>query len=203
VQVADIDDTITHLESLGARVASRIDDVIVFTDPATTAGVVIEWYGGRSPNDPRFGAPIPPYLVEPLLEVTHMAFGGAVVEDPAGAAGRLATLLNQPVTFVDEGAAPGSPQAGVSLGDMTFALYALPPDPALSRQLWGHAYRRPQTSSLGVRVPDLAAAVTALKVAGVPIVRQDEGSIVIHPDATGGVVLVVVEELLAGDPRHP
>jgi catechol 2,3-dioxygenase-like lactoylglutathione lyase family enzyme len=82
VQVADIDATIDHLESLGARVASRIDDVIVFTDPATTAGVVVEWYGGESPNDPRFGTEIPPYAVEPLLDVTEMAFGGAVVDDP-------------------------------------------------------------------------------------------------------------------------
>jgi hypothetical protein len=201
VQVADIDATVRHLESLSARVASRIDEVIVFTAAKTTAGVVIEWYGGRSPNDPRFGDPIPPYSVDPLLEVTHMAFGGAVVVDPASAAHRLAELLGTPVTFVDASAPPGSPQAGVSLGDMTLALYPIPSDPLASTELWGHAYERSQTSNLGVRVPDLAAARSSLAAAEVPIVRQDERAIVVHPRATGGVVLVVVEELLPEDPR--
>jgi hypothetical protein len=32
-------------------------------------------------------------------------------------------------------------------------------------------------------------------------VRHDRDAIVVHPDATGGVVLVVVERLLPGDPR--
>src|SRR6185503_9669682 len=66
VQVADIDATVEHLAAVGCRVASRIDDVIVFTDPRGTAGVVVEWYGGESADDPRFGTPIPPYPVAPL-----------------------------------------------------------------------------------------------------------------------------------------
>jgi hypothetical protein len=200
VQVADIDATIGHLESVGVRVASRIDDVIVFTDPRTTAGVVIEWYGGESPNDPRFGTTIPPYPVTPLLDVTRMAFGGAVVDDPGAAAERLAEVFDTHVTFRDDAAPPGRPQAGVSLGDMTLALYPLP-DAELSTQLWGHVYARAQTSSLGVLVPDLNAARTALIGADVPLVRHDDQLIVVHPDATGGVVLVVVGELLPGDPR--
>jgi hypothetical protein len=200
VQVADIDATVRHLESVGCRVASRIDDVIVFTDPRTTAGVVVEWYGGESPNDPRFGTPIPPYPVAPLLDVTHMAFGGAVVEDPAAAAERLAEVLGTSVTFRDDTARPGQPRAGVSLVDMTLALYPLP-DAAESERLWGHVYARPQTSSLGVRIPDLGAALDLLTGAGVPLVRHDEDAIVVHPDATGGVVLVVVDRFLPGDPR--
>jgi hypothetical protein len=201
VQVADIDATIAHLESVGARVASRIDDIIVFTDPKTTAGVVIEWYGGESENDPRFGTPIPPYPVQPLLGVTEMAFGGAVVDDPPTAAMRLAGVLGTAVTFVDSTAPLGSPMAGVSLVDMTLALYAIP-DTERSNQLWGHAYQRAQTSNLGVRVADLGAALAALKAAGVALVRHDEKAIVIDPDATGGVVLVVVDQLLPGDPRR-
>jgi hypothetical protein len=199
VQVEDIDATIAHLESVGCRVASRIHEVIVFTDPRTTAGVVIEWYGGEAPNDPRFGTPIPPYPVTPLLDVTHMAFGGAVVEDVQGAADRLALVLGTSVTFRED-ASPGSPSAGVSLGDMTLALFALP-DPDASEALWGHAYARPQTSSLGVRVPDLATALERLTGAGVRLVRHDEQTIVVHPEATGGIVLIVVDRLLPGDPR--
>ena len=200
VQVEDADSTVRHLEALGVRIASRIDDVIVFTDPRDTAGVVIEWYGGEAPNDPRFGTPIPPYPVAPLLDVQRMAFGGAVVEDPAVAAERLASLFGTAVTFRDSGASPGQPEAGVSLSDMTLALYPIP-DPASGERLWGHIYQRAQTSNLGVLVPDLPAARVALLGAGVRLVRADEGVIVVHPDATGGIVLVVVERLLPGDPR--
>jgi len=194
VQVADIDATVEHLGRVGARVASRTDDVIVFTDPRTTAGIVIEWYGGRAPNDPRLGTPIPPYTVTPVLDVERMAFAGAVVDDVGVAADRLAEVLGTTVTFRD------GDRAGVSLGDMTLALWPVP-DPSSSERLWGHVYRRAQTSSLGVQVPDLADAVEALRGAGVKLVRHDADAAVVHPDATGGIVLVVVDRLLPGDPR--
>jgi hypothetical protein len=200
VQVSDIDATIDYLQSVDVRVASRIDEVIVFTDPRTTEGIVIEWYGSESANDPRFGAPIPTYAVDPVLEVTRMAFGGAVVHDPLGSAGHLATLFGTTVTFTRRDPAFGFPRAGVSLRDMTLALYDIP-DERHSEDLWGHVYRRPQTSNLGVLVPDLAAALDLLIDAGVPLVRHDHRQIVVHPEATGGIVVVVVGELLPGDPR--
>jgi catechol 2,3-dioxygenase-like lactoylglutathione lyase family enzyme len=200
VQVEDIDATVAHLESVGCRVASRIDEVIVFTDPRTTEGIVIEWYGGEAPNDPRFGTVIPPYSADPLLDVVQMAFGGAVVAAPGTAAARLADVFGTAVTFLSPDARPGAPQAGVSLGDMTLALYPIP-DPVLSVALWGHRYERPQTSNLGVRVPDLAVALDRLRAADVRLARHDDDVIVVHPDATGGVVLAVVDRLLPGDPR--
>ena len=200
VQVVDIDATIEHLEDVGVRVASFVDEIIVFTDPRTTAGVVIEWYAAESPNDPRFGTPIPPYSTPPLLDVTHMAFAGAVVDDPIAAAVRLAEVFDTDVTFSNDWSAPGQPAAGVSLADMTLALY-LRTEADTSARLWGHVYERPQTSSLGVRVPDLAVALEELTTHGVPLVRHDDIAIVVHPDATGGVVLVVVEQLLPNDPR--
>lgn len=43
---------------------------------------MIEWFGAEEPLDPRFGVAMPPILGQPLLDVTHMAFGGAVVTDP-------------------------------------------------------------------------------------------------------------------------
>jgi hypothetical protein len=85
---------------------------------------------------------------------------------------------------------------------MTLALYPLI-DGATSEALWGHVYERAQTSSMGVRVPSLEDARRALDGAGVALVRHDGTAIVVHPDATGGVVLVIVEDLLAGDPRRP
>jgi hypothetical protein len=202
VQVADTDATVEFLAEHDVRIASRIDGHIVFTNPGDTAGVVIEWFGAEEALDPRFGAPMPPRVEQPVLDVQRMAFGGAVVADPVAAAQRLATLFGHGVTFVDESAPPGWPVAGVSMGDMTLALYPIP-DPSTSAQLWGWTYERAQTCNLGLCVADLATAHRSLIDAGVAVLRVDARSIVIGPDQTGGVTLVVVDELLPGDPRRP
>ncbi|MGD9701227.1 MAG: VOC family protein [Acidimicrobiia bacterium] len=200
VQVADVDATVDFLAEHNVRIASRINGHIVFTHPADTAGVVIEWFGDEEPLDPRFGAPLPPLARVPLLDVDLMAFGGAVVDDPPAAVERLATLFGHDVTFVDRSAPAGSPVAGVSLGDMTLALYPIA-DPSDSEALWGWTYERAQTCNLGVRVDDLVAARHALEEADVPVLRADARSIVVGPAVTGGVTLVIVDHLLPGDPR--
>jgi catechol 2,3-dioxygenase-like lactoylglutathione lyase family enzyme len=201
VQVDDIDATVEALAEYGVRVASRIDGHIVFTHPADTAGIVIEWFDDEEPLDPRFGAPMPPQVMAPVLEVERMAFGGAVVADPVAAAHRLADLFGHGVSFVDEEAAAGSPVAAVSMGDVQLALYPVP-DPQESERLWGWTYRRPQTCNLGVQVADLDVARQALRAADVQVLRDEDHQLVIAPEATGGVTLVVVDQLLPGDPRH-
>lgn len=202
VQVADIDATVELLEANGVRVASRIDGHIVFTHPADTAGVVVEWFGAEEPLDPRFGAPMPPPVADPVLDVQHMSFGGAVVDDPVAAAKRLAGLFGHDVSFVDEAAPAGAPGAAVSMGDVQLALYPMPADRAESERLWGWAYDRPQTCNLGVVVPDLDDARSALERAAIPVHRDDERSgLVIAPAVTGGVTLVISDRLLPGDPR--
>jgi catechol 2,3-dioxygenase-like lactoylglutathione lyase family enzyme len=201
VQVADIDATVEFLADHDVRVASRIDGYIVFTHPADTAGVVIEWFGAEESLDPRFGAPMPASVVDPVLDVRRMAFGGAVVDSPSSAAERLAALFGHGVTFDDPSAPPGSPTAGVSMGDMTLALYPIP-DPVASLQLWGWRYERAQTCNLGVLVPDLDIAYRSLADAHIPVLRYDDRSIVIGPDQTGGVTVVVVDEPVPGDPRR-
>lgn len=201
VQVRDIDATVSYLEKHGASVASRPEPHIVFTAAAGTEGIVIEWFGDEESLDPRFGAPIPLAIVAPVLDVTHMAFAGVMVRDPATAARRFATLFGRELTFIDRTAAAGYPQAGVSMGDMTLALYPVPSSPAESQELWGWTYERPQTCNLGLRVPDLAVARQALEQAGVTLTRHDDRSLVIGPEVTGGVVLVIMDELLLGDPR--
>lgn len=203
VQVSDIHATAAFLAQNGVRLASQIDHGdhhILFTHPADTAGIVIEWFGDEEALDPRFGGPMPPQVTDAILDVDMMAFGGAVVGDPVSAAERLATLFDREITFTDESSAAGWPMAGVSMGDMTLALYPIP-EPADSESLWGHTYRRPQTCNVGVRVPDLATVTAALRQAGVDILRADERAVVLPPAATGGVTLVIVDELLPGDPR--
>jgi catechol 2,3-dioxygenase-like lactoylglutathione lyase family enzyme len=200
VQVFDIEATISFLEGHDVRIASRVGGHIVFTHPADTAGVVIEWFGDEERLDPRFGATMPSIAGTPLLDVTNMAFGGAVVEDPAAAARRLAELFGHGIAFERPDAPPGHPRCGVSLGDMILALYPIP-ELGAGQELWGWNYARPQTSNLGVLTADLTQARQALAGASVRIVRDDESGITIHPEETGGVVLVVVDRLLPGDPR--
>jgi hypothetical protein len=55
---------------------------------------------------------------------------------------------------------------------------------------------------LGLGVADLAMATQALVDARVPVVRRTDSAVVIHPAATGEVPLVLVEQLLPGDPRQ-
>jgi hypothetical protein len=198
VQVVDTDATVAFLEQRGVRIASRVDDV-VFTDPATTGGVVIEWYGGTAPNDPRFGTIIPAMSVSPLLDVRAMAFGGAVVIDPTESANRLADLFGTSATH-DRDVSPGSPYAWVHTGDVPLALFPID-EPDESRRLWGHAYARPQTSNLGVLVPNLGVARSLLTDSGVPLVRATDELLVVDPVATGGIVVVVIDRLLSADPR--
>ncbi len=201
VQVSDTEATIDYLAQHDVRVASRIDGHIVFTNPADTAGVVIEWFGTEEPLDPRFGAPMPPPVVGPVLDVRAIAFAGAVVANPIDAARRLAALFDRPITFAAANVRAGSPVAGVSMGDMTLALYPIP-SAEESEALWGWTYTRAQTNNLGVLVTDLASALEALSRADVNVLRSDEQSIVIPPSETGGVTIVVVDELLPGDPRR-
>jgi hypothetical protein len=201
VQVDDLEATSRFLEGHDVALGAVIDEHIMFTPPGGTAGVVVEWFDREQAEDPRFGGVIPPPAVEPLLDVRAMAFGGAVVHDPAAAAERLADLMGHGIAFMDLDAPPGSPQAGVSLGDLVLALYPIP-DKADGLRLWGWNYERPQTSNLGLLVPDLSAASAVLESEGVTILRQDESCVVLHPDATGGVIVVLVDQLLPGDPRR-
>jgi hypothetical protein len=175
---------------------------VIFTSPADTAGISLEWCAERpSSMDPRLGGEMPPFARPPLLDVTEIAFAGLVVADPQRDAQRLSELFDLPITFVDPDAAPGRPVAGVSVRDCTVALFPIPPSEDESRRLWAWHYTRPLASSLGVKVPDLAAAVDALGSANVPILRHDDDLVVLGPGVTGGVTLVVTDHLLPGDPR--
>jgi catechol 2,3-dioxygenase-like lactoylglutathione lyase family enzyme len=199
VQVADIDATVAFLADRGVRVSSRVDGHIVFTHPADTAGVVIEWFGTEEHLDPRFGGYLPPPIADPVLQVGRMVFGGAVVSDPIASARRLAELFGHGIAFVDEDAPPGSPVAGVSMGDIPLVLYPIPSGDE-SERLWGWTYDRPQTCNVGVQVADLDAARTALASSGVPIHRDGADHVVIAPDVTGGVTLVVVGPCDSNEP---
>jgi hypothetical protein len=119
------------------------------------------------------------------------------LDDPAiGRRGGMAWLgdnvieIGEPI--VDGDAPPGAPVAGVSMGDIPLVLYPIPPAQE-SERLWGWTYDRPQTCNVGVAVPDLDAARVDLTTAEVPIHRDGGDHVVIAPQVTGGVTLVVVD----------
>jgi hypothetical protein len=170
-----------------------------FSSPSTTAGIQFEWAGFTVAEDPRLGAPTPAFSRTPVLEVTDLAFVGAVVADPREDARRLATLLDTEVTFEHPRVAPGEPVAGVSLGDCTLALFDLDSD--RSGLIWGRPHDRPRVALLAVRVPDLEVARVALGDAGVRIQYETARIVVLDPSTTADVELAVVADLLPGDPR--
>ena len=62
VQVADLDVALERAERAGVHVATRIDEGLAFTRPGDTSGLLVEWYSKRQADDPRWGAPEPPFV---------------------------------------------------------------------------------------------------------------------------------------------
>ena len=169
VQVADLATTLERLDSLGVEVASRICSEIVFTRPGATAGLVLEWASHVQDDDPRWGAPLLPFVAPPVVAVERMAFVGALVRDPAVDVRRLAEVLDTP--WVEYGDAadlgPDVPAAALDLGDCMLALYPVPPDETMSRAVWGGHHDRPRCIALALSVTDQGVAERALAAEGV------------------------------------
>jgi catechol 2,3-dioxygenase-like lactoylglutathione lyase family enzyme len=199
VWVDNLDATVAHLAQHDVDMPVRLPGGFGFSSPRATCGIQFEWSEFTVDEDPRAGAPEPTFLVPPVLDVINLAFVGAVVDTPIADARRLAELLDSKVLFEDPQADAGEPEAGVSVGDCALALYRI--DGEHSRELWGRIHDRPRVSLLGVRVPDLDVARAALAAAGVGILREASGALVLDPGATGDIELAVVDRLLPGDPR--
>jgi catechol 2,3-dioxygenase-like lactoylglutathione lyase family enzyme len=199
VWVDDFAATTAHLAAHGVPMPVNVEGRFGFTSPRVTLGLQLEWSDFTVSEDPRAGAPQPEYRVTPLVDVTHHAFVGAVVDDPIAGARWMADTFDTPVTFVDSDAGPGAPSAAVSLGDCTLALYRFVPDE--HRALWGCTRDRPGVSVLGLRVADLDTARAALTGAGVVILRESPGTLVLDPAGTGDLEVTLVADLLPGDPR--
>jgi hypothetical protein len=201
LQVEDLEATMAHLQQEEVHIAARPLPDMCFSDPRDTGGVFFQWSTFELAVDPRFGGPPPepPSPARVLAPATQHAFVGALVDDPLARADRFAALLGTAVTFVDAGAPPGLPMAGVSLGDCTLALYPLPggDGPAL----WGRNDERPRTHLLALRVDDLGAAADAVTHAGIAAVRREADLVVLDPAATGGVQIALTGSLLPDDPR--
>ena len=199
LQVANIDATISHLEAHGLKVGVRPSPGFCFTDPRTTGGHLFEWSEFTDDEDPRISAPTPPYDVEPLLDVETHAFVGAVVSNPLAWADSYAETLGFTEAFRTPNVAEGEPAVGLAAPDCVLTLFPLPEADGLV--LWGREHPRPRCHILGLGVPTLDEAEKTLAAAGIGIVRRTSTSIVVDPSATGEVPIVLIEQLLSGDPR--
>src|SRR4051812_18707566 len=150
VQVPDVAATLARLAPLGVEVASRISPEIVFTRSGGTAGLVLEWASHVQHDDPRWDAPFPSFVVDPVVVVEHMAFVGAIVRDPAGDGERLAEVLDTELVRYDHGDAVDVPHCALDLGDCLLALYPIPPDSGTSSTVWGAPHERPRCLALGL-----------------------------------------------------
>jgi hypothetical protein len=205
VQVDDVAATLRRVEPLGVEVAARIGPDIVFTRPGATAGLVLEWASHVQEDDPRWGAPLLPFLQPPVVAVDRMAFVAALVRDPAADARRLADVFD--TTLVEYGDADelGSdvPFAALDLGDCVLALYPVPPDDTASEEIWGGRHERPRCIALALSVANLSVAERALAAEGVTVHhRAGDGRVVLDPAALP-FPIVLTEALLPGDPRIP
>jgi catechol 2,3-dioxygenase-like lactoylglutathione lyase family enzyme len=198
LQVADVEATAAHLAERGVHVAARPDPHFFFSDPRETGGIFFEWADIEVAEDPRFGAPEPPFADRPLAPATQHAFIGALVDEPRRWADRFCDLIGTEITFDEPGGDPGSPAVGLSLRDQTFALFPMPGE--RSTALWGRPYERGRTHLIGLAVDDVDQALAALDAEGVRPVRRGDLA-VLPPGATGDVQVALVARLLSGDPR--
>jgi hypothetical protein len=201
VQVPDLAATLPRLERLGVELGARIGPEIVFTRPGATAGLVLEWASHVQEDDPRWGAPVPPYVEAPVVDVERMAFVAALVRDPRADGARLAEVLDTEVFTYDHGDAPDVPHCALDLRDCLLALYPVPPDDATSRAIWGGSYDRPRCIALGLQVGDLGLAERALAADGLAVRhRATDGRLFMIDGLPFPVVLT--DRLLWGDPRE-
>ncbi len=200
VQVDDLSATLARIEPLGVEVAARIGPDIVFTRPGATAGIVFEWGSHVQDDDPRFGAPVPPFTAPPIVNVERMAFVAALVRDPVRDGERLAEVLDTALHAYGDELAPDVPHVALDLGDCMLALYPVPPDSATSRAVWGGVYERPRCIALALSVPEQSTAERVLEHAGVGVHHHAADGRAVLVDGLPFPVLLT-DHLLAGDPR--
>jgi methylmalonyl-CoA/ethylmalonyl-CoA epimerase len=201
VQVDDLDAALARAEEAGVSVATRVDDGLAFTRPGDTAGLLVEWFSRRQPDDPRWGAPEPPFTQPPVIAPRRVAFVGAIVDDPVAVAWHLGEVFDTEATVLSVDGPASLPRAAVALGDCSLALYPIPSNASESVHVWGRVYDRARCLALGLEVDDREDAERALLDAGVGVhCRGSDGAAVLDPAALPFPV-VLTDRLLPGDPR--
>ena len=183
LQVDDIDAAKKHLRAHDVRIASEPYDGMVWSHPADTAGLLLEWFALEQDDDPRWGATATSGP-GPIVAVQRLAFVTAEVDEPASAAARLGAVIGTGARPI-EGA--GEIAAAVPLGDCTLALMP-------------RTGPRTRVHGLGLLVDALDDATRALEMQGVSVADERDGLVRLADDALP-VPVFLCDELLPGDPR--
>jgi hypothetical protein len=137
---------------------------------------------------------------EPVVDVQHMAFVGAIVRDPVADGDRLAEVLDANIVTYEHGDALDVPHRALDLGDCMLALYPIPPDAATSVALWGGVHERPRCLTLGLTARDQGVAERALDAASLTVHHRTNDGRAVYVDMLPFPV-VLGDSLLPGDPR--
>ena len=201
LRIADLAATRARLESLGVAVLAEVPHDIVFTRPADTAGLLLEWSAMHTDDDPRWGYALRELPAPPLLDVREYAFVTALVDDPVAVGRRLCELFGTDVRRETPDAPPGAIGAIVPLVDCLLLCIRMPQGGA-TRAEWGQDIARPRFHGQGLRVPDLSGATALLAGAGIAVRPAFEGTVLVDPDAVS-FPTYLCETLLPEDPRRP
>lgn len=200
LQVDDAEATAERLARLQLTPQVWVEDSIFFSKPKESAGLLLEWSDRHTDDDPRWGYAPKLRLEAPVAPVLEYAFVTAVVANPVAVAERLAGLFETQVLSAKDDAAPNEIGAIVSLEDCLLLLFPMP-DEGMSLELWGTDITRNRFHAHGLRVENLADAVSKLASCGIQPVAQIAGMTYLDPDAMP-IPTFLVEELLPEDPRH-
>jgi catechol 2,3-dioxygenase-like lactoylglutathione lyase family enzyme len=198
LQVDDTEAAKAHFATVGVAVATEPYAGMVWTRPADTAGVLIEWFSLEEPSDPRWGARVPDGP-PPLVPIERLAFVTAMVREPARDGERLAEILGTSATQIADSNAPDNIEAVLSLGDCSLALIALG-DATTSLARWGVVYDRPRVHGIGLLVDDIDSALHVLAGVGIGAHRRTDAFVVLDPLALP-LPVMLCDRLLPGDPR--
>lgn len=200
-----IDDAPTvraELEALGVKTAANVSDLIWFTHPASSEGLMVEWCATHTDDDPRWGYALREREVEPVAEAKHYSFVTAVVNDPQRVANRFAELFGTAVVRSNPDAGPADVSAIVSMVDACLLFYPMPQSTDESMRLWGIPITRNRFYGHGLRVDDLEASLNALGREGVKPMRSSGDGYVLLDPALTGVPTFLSDQLLPEDPRR-
>jgi catechol 2,3-dioxygenase-like lactoylglutathione lyase family enzyme len=198
LQVDDTEAAKAHFAALGVAIATEPYAGMVWTRPADTAGVLIEWFSLEEPTDPRWGARVPDGPL-PLVPVERLAFVTAMVREPTSDGERLAEILGTSLTRIAGNGAVDDIETVLSLGDCSLALIALG-DAATTFERWGVAYDRPRVHGIGLLVDDVDAALGVLEGVGIGAHRRTDAFVVLDPLALR-LPVMLCDRLLPGDQR--
>jgi hypothetical protein len=158
-----------------------------FMHPRDTFGLLLELTDDRLPCDPRNGL-TPVGGGDGLVQVSRVAHVTAVVVDPEPVAALLHLVFGaEPRPVVTDGP---ETVADFEIGDLTLRIVA----PAGPTSGWHDAVADGRGSLHSVTLAvDLDAAPAGLEAAGIGVVRDDPGSLVLDPADTFGIRLELVE----------